>query len=123
MSDEPGQEDRLIERLIDEAVKNVFDLHELNPKQFRSVVEYFEGGKTLDLGDNLSAAEVLHRVDSIRGFRSTVQSIASSFESELAKGPHADGFHASIAEFLLEALHSHNRLNRTRRTRSSTYGS
>ena len=122
MSDEPGQEDRLIERLIDEAVKNIFDLHDLNPKQFRNVVEFFESGKTLDLDDALPAREVLSRVDAIRGFRAQLQQLAQAVEPALLDGQSAEGVLASLAEFLLHALHSHNRLNRTRRQRSATYG-
>jgi magnesium chelatase subunit I len=122
MSDEPGQEDRLIERLIDEAVKAVFDLHELNPKQFRNVVEFFEGGKTLDLDDGLSAKDVLKQVDAIRGFRAQLDQIATSLDTGEARGASSEGLLASVAEFLLQGLHSHNRLNRTRKTRSSTYG-
>lgn len=123
MSDEPGQEDRLIERLIDEAIKNVFDLHELNPKQYRNIVEYFEGGKSLDVGDSISADELLQRVQVFRGLKPQLQQMAEAFEPELAKGAAAEGFQASLAEFLLAVLHSHNRLNRTRKTRSATYGS
>ena len=122
MSDEPGQEDRLIERLIDEAVKSVFDLHELNPKQYRNVVEFFESGKTLDLDDGLSASDVLKNVDVIRGFRTQLEQLAQTLEPTLTKGPAAEGFLASLAEFLLQGLHSHNRLNRTRKSRSATYG-
>ncbi len=103
MSDEPGEEDRLIGRLIDEAVKTVFDLHELNPKQFRNVVEHFEGGKSLDLGDDISTKDVLKQIDSIRGFRSQVEQIAKTLEPELTTGPNLDGFHAAVAEFLLDA--------------------
>jgi magnesium chelatase subunit I len=123
MSDEPGQEDRLIERLIDEALKSVFDLHELNPKQFRNIVEYFEGGRSLDIGDGLSARDVLQRVDAVRGFRAQVEELGRILEPELSCGPHSEGVLASIAEFLLDALHCHNRLNRTRKTRTATYGS
>jgi magnesium chelatase subunit I len=122
MSDEPGQEDRLIERLIDEAVKNVFDLHDLDPKQFRNVVEFFEAGKTLDLDDAMPARDVLRQVDAIRGFRSQLEQLAQTIEPAHVRGPSAEGMLASLAEFLLQALHSHNRLNRTRKTRSATYG-
>jgi len=122
MSDEPGQEDQLIERLIDEAVKSVFDLHDLNPKQYRNVVEFFEGGKTIDLDDSMPASAVLKQVDVIRGFRTQLEQLAQAMEPKLSRGPTAEGVLASLAEFLLQALHSHNRLNRTRKTRTSTYG-
>jgi len=123
MSDEPGEEDRLIGRLIDEGVKSIFDLHELHPKQFRNVVEHFEGGKSLELGDGLTPQDILRQIDTVRGFRAQVEQIASTLEPALASGPHADGFRAAVAEFLLDALHCHNRLNRTRHTTTSTYSS
>ena len=122
MSDEPGQEDHLIERLLDEAVKNVFDLHDLNPKQFRNVVEFFESGKTLDLDDSLSVKEVMQRVDAIKGFRTQVEQLAKSMEPQLTQGDCSEGVTASLAEFLLHALHGHNRLNRTRQSRTARYG-
>ena len=122
MSDEPGHEDRLIERLIDEAVKAVFDLYELNPKQFRNVVEYFEGGKTLDLEDGLSSQDVLKKLDAIRGFRVQLEQLAQSLEPDLSQGPQAAGLLAGLAEFLLQGLHSHNRLNRSRKSGIATYG-
>ena len=122
MSDEPGQEDRLLERLIDEAVKTVFDLHELNPKQFRNVTEFFESGKTLEIDDRMSAQEVLRRVDGIRGFRNQLEQISRSLESDLARGESMEGLMACTADFLLQSLHSHNRLNRSRKSHSATYG-
>lgn len=123
MSDEPGEEDRLIDRLVDEAVKNIFDLHELNPKQFRNVVEHFEGGKTLDLSGDSPTASLLQQINTIRGFRSQVEQLAKSLEPDLAAGSSAEGLLASVAEFLLDGLHCHNRLNRVRRTGASRYGS
>ncbi len=50
MTEEDGHEDKLIERIIDEAIKNIatvhFDLRELRP-----VVDYFENGQSVEIGD------------------------------------------------------------------------
>lgn len=121
MSEEPGQEDRLVSRLIDEAVKNVFD-QSSNPKAFRNVIEYFEGSNKVELDDRLSAAEVLKRVSAIRGFREQVEQLTRELEPELARGSSGDGVRAGVAEFILHALHCHNRLNRTARDAGVVYG-
>lgn len=121
MTEEGGQEDRLVQRLLDEAVKSVFDQHG-NPKQFRAVVEFFEGGQSLELHDRLTAQEVWDRVGAIRGFRAQIEQLAAALEPAAARGPHAVHFTAALAEFVLDALHCHNRLNRTARHRGVQYG-
>ncbi len=121
MTEEPGEEDKLLARLVEEAVKNVFEQH-FTPKQFRSVVEFVEIGNTLETGDGVSSAELLKRIEPIRNFASQVKTIAADFEPELAAGPTAEPLQASVAEFLLEGLHCHNRLNKKRKSGSSTYG-
>ena len=55
MSEDDGHEDKLISRLAGEAVKNVFD-HHLDIKDFRAAVDYFEGGKGVEIGDMQAAA-------------------------------------------------------------------
>ena len=122
MSEEPGQEDRLLERLIQEAVKAVFD-QRFTTKQFRSFVEQFEGGRTLEIHDGMTPAEVLKVVDGFRGFRTQIESMARELEPELVNGEASEGLLASVAEFVIEALHVHNRLNKTPKDRRSVYGS
>lgn len=121
MTEEPGQEDKLVGRLIDEAVKTVFD-QSANPKQFRGVVEHFEQGKSLELSDRLSTKDVLTRIGEIRGFRSQVEQFAQQLEPSLLTGPTADGFLASVAEFILHGLHCHNRLNRVAKGTGQVFG-
>src|SRR5262249_10396831 len=45
LTEDDGQEDKVIAKLIGEAVKNVFESH-FDPKAFRALVEWFEGGKS-----------------------------------------------------------------------------
>ena len=70
----------------------------------------------------MPAREVLQQVNVIRGFHAQLKQLAQAIEPAQSRGPSADGVLASLAEFLLQALHSHNRLNRTRKSRSATYG-
>ncbi len=121
MTEETGQEDWLLVRILEEAVKNVFDQH-LSPKRFRNVVEHFENGETLEVGDRVTSDESLRRTEGIRGFRKQVTSIAAEWEPELAAGPQMRQLEASIAEFILDGLYCHNRLNKKRKIASATYG-
>jgi magnesium chelatase subunit I len=111
MTEDTGEEDRLCDRLIGEAVKTLFDQH-FSAKQFRGVVDYFENGQTLEVGDQLSANELLSRVDAIKGFSRQVAEAAAELEPELTRGPYAPGLLAAVAELLLEGLHCNNRLNK-----------
>lgn len=121
MTEEPDQAIFLAGRLVDEAVKNVFD-GLTSVKAFRSVVEFFEGSQSVIIEDRLSAAEVLKRVNSIRGFRDQVDQLARQWEPELANSDAGEGLRASVAEFVLQALHCHNKLNRTEKDLRTTYG-
>jgi len=121
LSEEEGAEDKLISRIVEEAVKNVFDQH-FRPKQFRSIVEYFENGKTVELGDRLTTQESLDRLDSVRGLRKQVARIAADLEPETAAGALQPQLESSVAEFLLDGLYAHNRLNKQQKAGSAMYG-
>jgi magnesium chelatase subunit I len=121
MTEESGQEDKLIGRIVEEAVKNVFD-QTLKPGEFKNVVEYFEAGNALETGDAVTGAELLERIAGVRDFARQVAARAREMESELASGPFAAELAASVAEFILEGLHCHNRLNKRSKAGSSTYG-
>ncbi|MEX0727863.1 MAG: magnesium chelatase [Planctomycetaceae bacterium] len=124
LTEEPGEEDRLIGRIIEEAVKTVFD-QKTNPKQFRNVVEYVEGGETIETGDHLSTAEALKQFDAIRGFRQQIEDLANQVEPEMMKTASADvrsQLLASVGEFVIEALHCHNRLNKKAKGQGTAYG-
>ena len=121
MTEEAGEEDRLCERLTEEAVKSVFDQH-FSTKQFRNVVDYFEAGETLEVGDQLRASDFLAKVDDIRGFSRQIAEAAAELEPDLTKSPFAPGLHAAVAELLLEGLHCNNRLNKKPAGRQRRYG-
>ena len=54
MSEDDGHEDKLIHRIIDEAVKNIFTLH-LDVRELRPIVDHFETGQSIEIGDDLPA--------------------------------------------------------------------
>ncbi|MGC1273532.1 MAG: sigma 54-interacting transcriptional regulator [Planctomycetaceae bacterium] len=121
MADEPGEEDAVLGRIVAEAVKNVFD-QSLSPKRFRSVVEFFESGKTLTAGDGVTTAEYLREIEMVRGFRKDVETIAAELEPDLVKGPFREALLASVAELILDGLHVHNRLNKQHSAGAARYG-
>ncbi len=121
MTEETGQEDKLIGRIAEEAVKNVFDQH-FKPAAFKNVVEFFEAGHTLETGDAVSGKELLERIAPIRDFAKQAAARAHEIEPELAGGPCHAEMTASLAELILEGLHCHNRVNKRSKAGSSTYG-
>ena len=55
LSEDEGQEDKVVDKLLGEAVKNVFESY-FDPKHFRPLVEWFESGKSFVTGDRLASA-------------------------------------------------------------------
>jgi magnesium chelatase subunit I len=122
MTEEAGQEDKLIQRIVEEAIKNIFD-QRFKASAFKNVVEYFEAGNTLETGDLLSGSELLERIAGIRDFQKQAIAKARELEAELcAHEPTKVELAASVAEFILEGLHCHNRLNKRSKAGASTYG-
>ena len=121
MTEEPGEEDGLLDRMTDEAVKNVFDQY-LKPKRFRSVVEHVEAGNTIKVGEGVTTEDYLALLDEVPRFREDVEMYAEELEPALADGPFRDQLLACVAEFILEGLHVHNRLNRARTGAVASYG-
>ena len=87
-----------------------------------NIVGHFEGDKSLELGDALSAIDVLKRIEPIRDFAKQVQSAASQIEPQMSRGSFAPGVQAALAELILEGLHCHNRLNKKRKGGAAVYG-
>ncbi len=121
MTEETGEEDRLIQRLVEEAVKNVFDQH-LSPKQFRGVVEHFEGGSRLAVGDGLSTEALLLEFDAIKGFRKMLSSLANELAPDLGQDDTVAARDAAVGELILDGLYAHNRLSKKSRSGGAQYG-
>ncbi len=120
MAEDEGHEDKLISRLAAEAVKNIFDGH-VDIKELRAAVDFFEGGKGVEIGDTQPAKQVLDRVEKIPGFKKKAEELARKFLPDLHEADARDAATASAAEFLLEGLHVHNKLNKTSKTGGSSY--
>jgi magnesium chelatase subunit I len=121
MTEETGEEDKLLGRIVEEAVKTIFDQH-FDPKQFRNIVEYFESGNTLEVGDRVPTAQIIKRIDSVREFRKQVERAAGELDATLAATPLRPQLEASVAEFILDGLYTHNRLNKKQKSGTASYG-
>lgn len=120
MNEEEGHEDKLIHRIIDEAVKNIFG-HKFDVREFRPIVDYFESGQSVEIGDMLSAKAVLDRIAKVPGLRKRAEEIGTTLLPELRDKDARDAATASAAEFILEGLHVHNKLNKNVKAGGSTY--
>jgi len=125
MTEEPGEEDGLVARLAEEAVRNVFDAG-LKTRQFRDVVEHFETGEPVAVGDDVPAGELLEQLEAIPGFVGRLDELLTrldpDLEGSLVDDSTRQSARASVAEFVLEALHCHNRLNKSTHSGQSKYG-
>ncbi|MFO0970282.1 MAG: sigma 54-interacting transcriptional regulator [Gemmataceae bacterium] len=114
LSEEDGQEDRIIDKLIGEAVKNVFESY-FEPKSLRAIIDWFEGGKTFVTGDRLSSAEYVKKLSEIPLLKKEVQRFLERPELKALPPKAETALTASAAEFILEGLHVQNRLNKNAR--------
>ncbi len=120
MTEDDGHEDTVIRRILDEAVKNIFGLH-FDSREFRSAVGYFESGKTVEIGDMLSSRDLLERVAKVPGLRQRAEEAAAEFAPEATNAADRAAVAASAAEFILEGLYVHNKLNKTAKGGESAY--
>jgi magnesium chelatase subunit I len=120
MSEDDGHEDKLILRIIDEAVKNIFTVH-FDIRELRPIVEYFESGQSVEVGDSLPSKVVLERIAKLPVLKNQAHQLAAKLLPELAGGEGREAATASAAEFILEGLHVHNKLNKSAKNGASSY--
>ena len=120
MSEDDGHEDKLIGRITDEAVKNVFAQH-LDAREFRQAVDFFESGKSVELSDTASSRTVLDRVEKVPGLRKRAEEFAKTLAPEVTDPAAREALNASACEFILEGLHVHNKLNKTAKNGATSY--
>jgi magnesium chelatase subunit I len=120
MNEEDGHEDKLIGRIADEAVKAVFTQH-LDAREFRPIVDYFESGKSVELGDTMPSREVVARIEKIPGLRKRAEELAATLIGNLDDPQARLAAVASAAEFILEGLHVSNKLNKNVKAGATSY--
>jgi len=112
LSEDDGQEDRVIGKLVGEAVKNIFSQY-VDVKSLRPLVEWFEGGQKFVVGDKVASADYVRRINENAVLKKAIADLAKRPEnSPIDKEAH-DGLAASLAEFVFEGLHVENKLNKS----------
>jgi magnesium chelatase subunit I len=96
--------DTVARDLIRTAVAKVYDRH-FAGANVSAVVQWFDLGGALKVGENEPSAKVVEQLGKIQGLLET----AARAVQEHAKSPEAL---ASAGEFLLDGLHAHRRINR-----------
>ena len=100
-------EDKLVTSLVGEAVRAEFD-RVADADEFEGIVEQFESGLRLNVGDDVPASEQVENFKLVEGMGAAVKGLAE----RLGVDPKDDEMLASVGEFLLEALYVHNRLSK-----------
>jgi magnesium chelatase subunit I len=111
MGEEKREED-LIERLTNRAVLKIFDQH-IKLDALKSAIAYFSNGWGVKVSDSMPAGDYLEDVRSIPGLNEVVRSLGVDERCPAQV--------ASAAEFILEGLHLHQKLNKEREGGRYTY--
>src|SRR5262249_11539263 len=109
-----------IHRIIDEATKNIFGLH-LDIRELRPIVDYFESGHSVEIGDTLPTRTMVERIAKVPGLRKQAEEFAAKAIPNHTDREAPEAATASAAEFILEGLHVHNKLNKSAKGGGATY--
>ena len=107
-----GRDGQVLEHLLRAAVLSVFR-DRLPIEQLREVVDAFDAGEVVHVGDDLASVDEAALLESIPGLRGPVLELTGGDESPAAI--------ASAVEFILEGLHLSKRLNKDALGTKATY--
>ncbi len=91
--------------LIRQAVQTVFRQY-FPGADFKPVVDWFEAGGNIKFSDDETAAGILQRMEQVPGLLDRTDALGASVEG-------SRGLRASAAEFILEGLHSMDKISRS----------
>jgi magnesium chelatase subunit I len=120
LSEDDGQEEKVLAKLLGEAIKNVFEAN-FEIKQLRSLVDWFEGGKTIVTGDKMPSAPYVKKLNELPALRNAVMKFAERPDLQPIRTQAEAALLASVMEFVLEGLHVENRLNKSAKPGETTY--
>jgi magnesium chelatase subunit I len=107
LAEEEGAEDKLIQSLVGEAVKAVFN-RIADAEDYETITEQFKGNLTFPAGDDLPAEEFVANMKAVK----SLQQSAIKLARDLNLDPSDPAVLASVGEFLLEGLYVNNRLSK-----------
>jgi magnesium chelatase subunit I len=107
LAEEEGAEDKLIQSLIGEAVKKVFNNY-ADIDAYEVITEQFKGNLNFPAGDDLTSEEFVANMKAIKGLEKSATALAKEMDLEAGDAETL----ASVGEFLLEGLYVNNRLSK-----------
>jgi magnesium chelatase subunit I len=120
LTEDDGQEDRVVHKLIGEAVKNLFEKY-FEVKHFRPLVDWFEGGRHFTTGDRVPSAEYANRLAEAPALRKEVAQFVQKTAPEDLRKQAGNALAASAVEFILEGLHVENKLNKSQKAGETVF--
>jgi magnesium chelatase subunit I len=120
LTEDDGQEEKVLAKLLGEAVKNLFESN-FEIKQLRGLVEWFESGKTLVAGDRVPSSAYVQRLNDIPALKTAVSRLLDRADLQDIRRRAETPLIASAVEFILEGLHVENRLNKQAKSGEATY--
>lgn len=107
LADDESAEEKLLAALVGEAVKNVSESY-VEVRELEGVVAQFAGGKVnIEVGDDVPADAVLEHARAIKGLLPAAEVVCRQ-----AGGGESPLHLAGAVEFVLEALHVHDKLSK-----------
>jgi magnesium chelatase subunit I len=106
-----ASEERIIERLIQGAVLNVFNRYFLL-QEFDELLANFERGFGVDTSDGMPVMQYVQQVSEVRGLRAAVGKLNAQGNPATA---------AAAVEFILEGVHLNRKLNKDRKAGGVRY--
>ena len=114
------REERIVEKLIQGAVLNVFNRH-FRLTEFHELIARFESGTVIEVAETMPSEQYMARALSLPGMREAVAKL-SAREGATATGmKDSPAVTASAIEFVLEGLHLSKKLNKDRSAGKQRY--
>jgi magnesium chelatase subunit I len=105
-----GSEDKILGRLLQKAILNVFNRNFAGP-ELEGVVKVFEGTLAIQVADDMPSGEYVRQVAELAPLRSLAQKLGATDPATLA----------SAVEFVLEGLHLSKKLNKDTKAGAARY--
>ena len=107
LAEEDGAEDKLIQSIVGEAVKNVFN-RVADSDEYEQITQVFQGNLTFPAGDDIAAEEFVANMKLVKTLPQSAQRLAKEMELNANDPQHL----AAVGEFILEGLYVNNRLSK-----------
>jgi magnesium chelatase subunit I len=107
LADDDASEDKLIQTLVGEAIKGVFDAI-ATPDDFEEIVEQFEGNLKFEADDETSAADLVANMKQVDGLHEAATAVCGKLQMDSGDPQSL----AAAGELVLEGLYVHNRLSK-----------